>query len=60
MASGICITKIASLDVEFDVISIAASLSALFKHVESIDESTDETIRDKVLTFIRDKVPIVI
>ncbi|KMT04551.1 hypothetical protein BVRB_8g182130 [Beta vulgaris subsp. vulgaris] len=35
---------------------VKASLSALFKHVESIDESTDETIRDKVLTFIRDKV----
>ena len=34
----------------------AASLSALFKHVESIDETTDENIREKVLAFIRDKV----
>ncbi|KAH9618980.1 hypothetical protein KSS87_008228 [Heliosperma pusillum] len=35
---------------------VKASLTALFKHVESVDESTDENIRDKVLTFIRDKV----
>lgn len=41
---------------------VKASLTALFKHVESIDESQDENreqeenIREKVLTFIRDKV----
>ncbi|KAK9714600.1 hypothetical protein RND81_06G106300 [Saponaria officinalis] len=35
---------------------VKASLSALFKHVESIDESTEENIRDKVLTFVSDKV----
>lgn len=35
----------------------AASLTALFKHIGSVDEpSTDEFIREKVLTFIRDKV----
>jgi hypothetical protein len=34
-----------------------ASLTALFKHIGSVDEpSTDETIREKVLSFIRDKV----
>ncbi|OVA14487.1 Apoptosis inhibitory 5 [Macleaya cordata] len=34
-----------------------ASLTALFKHIESTDEPiTDETIREKVLNFIRDKV----
>lgn len=36
---------------------VKASLTALFKHVGSVDEpSTDEFIREKVLTFIRDKV----
>ncbi|XP_021726585.1 apoptosis inhibitor 5-like protein API5 [Chenopodium quinoa] len=35
---------------------VKASLSALFKHIESIEESTDENIREKVLAFIRDKV----
>lgn len=35
---------------------VKASLTALFKHVESIDEGTDENIRERVLTFIRDKV----
>ncbi|KAK9698000.1 hypothetical protein RND81_08G075900 [Saponaria officinalis] len=35
---------------------VKASLSALFKHVENVDDSTDENIRDKVLTFIKDKV----
>ncbi|KAL5730243.1 hypothetical protein ACHQM5_003088 [Ranunculus cassubicifolius] len=35
----------------------AASLSALFKHIESSDEPVaDETLREKVLSFIRDKV----
>lgn len=35
----------------------AASLTALFKHIASVDEpSTDEFIREKVLSFIRDKV----
>lgn len=35
----------------------AASLTALFKHIGSVDEpSTDEVIREKVLSFIRDKV----
>ncbi|XP_041025223.1 apoptosis inhibitor 5-like protein API5 [Juglans microcarpa x Juglans regia] len=36
---------------------VKASLTALFKHIGSVDEpSTDEVIREKVLTFIRDKV----
>ncbi|GMN43624.1 hypothetical protein TIFTF001_012829 [Ficus carica] len=36
---------------------VKASLTALFKHIGSVDEpSTDEFIREKVLTFIRDKV----
>ncbi|XP_038688939.1 apoptosis inhibitor 5-like protein API5 [Tripterygium wilfordii] len=36
---------------------VKASLSALFKHIGSVDEpSTDEFIREKVLSFIRDKV----
>lgn len=41
---------------------VKASLTALFKHIGSIDESQDETreqeenIREKVLAFIRDKV----
>ena len=35
----------------------AASLTALFKHIGSVDEpTTDEVIREKVLSFIRDKV----
>ncbi|KAF4388850.1 hypothetical protein F8388_019029 [Cannabis sativa] len=36
---------------------VKASLTALFKHIGSVDEpSTDEFIREKVLSFIRDKV----
>ncbi|KAJ8761434.1 hypothetical protein K2173_001565 [Erythroxylum novogranatense] len=36
---------------------VKASLTALFKHIGTADEpSTDEFIREKVLTFIRDKV----
>ncbi|XP_023003122.1 apoptosis inhibitor 5-like protein API5 [Cucurbita maxima] len=36
---------------------VKASLSALFKHIGSVDEpTTDEVIREKVLSFIRDKV----
>ncbi|KAJ4982351.1 hypothetical protein NE237_033188 [Protea cynaroides] len=36
---------------------VKASLTALFKHIESTDEpSTDESIREKVLNFVRDKV----
>ncbi|PON77903.1 Apoptosis inhibitory [Parasponia andersonii] len=36
---------------------VRASLTALFKHIGSVDEpSTDEFIREKVLSFIRDKV----
>ncbi|KAL5729990.1 Apoptosis inhibitor 5 [Ranunculus cassubicifolius] len=36
---------------------VKASLSALFKHIESSDEPVaDETLREKVLSFIRDKV----
>ncbi|XP_015874441.1 apoptosis inhibitor 5-like protein API5 [Ziziphus jujuba] len=36
---------------------VKASLTALFKHIASVDEpSTDEFIREKVLSFIRDKV----
>ncbi|EXB88545.1 hypothetical protein L484_008864 [Morus notabilis] len=35
---------------------VKASLTALFKHIGSVDEpSTDEFIREKVLSFIRDK-----
>jgi hypothetical protein len=35
----------------------AASLSALFKHIGTVEEpSTDELIREKVLSFVRDKV----
>ncbi|KAF9672416.1 hypothetical protein SADUNF_Sadunf11G0039400 [Salix dunnii] len=36
---------------------VKASLSALFKHIGTVEEpSTDELIRDKVLSFVRDKV----
>ncbi|TYK13183.1 apoptosis inhibitor 5 [Cucumis melo var. makuwa] len=36
---------------------VKASLSALFKHIGSVDEpTTDEVIREKVLSFIREKV----
>ncbi|GAV87907.1 API5 domain-containing protein [Cephalotus follicularis] len=36
---------------------VKASLTALFKHIASVDEpTTDEFIREKVLSFIRDKV----
>ncbi|KAH9611007.1 hypothetical protein KSS87_013238 [Heliosperma pusillum] len=35
---------------------VKASLTVLFKHIESTDESTEENIREKVLAFIRDKV----
>ncbi|XAR59209.1 hypothetical protein NMG60_11014916 [Bertholletia excelsa] len=36
---------------------VKASLTALFKHIESIDEpSTDENLRERTLFFIRDKV----
>ncbi|GLT68935.1 hypothetical protein SLA2020_411250 [Shorea laevis] len=36
---------------------VKASLTALFKHIGSVDEpSTDEIIREKVLSFIRDKI----
>ncbi|ONI10602.1 hypothetical protein PRUPE_4G056400 [Prunus persica] len=36
---------------------VKVSLTALFKHIGSVDEpSTDEFIREKVLTFIREKV----
>ncbi|KAL5576638.1 hypothetical protein UlMin_018337 [Ulmus minor] len=36
---------------------VKASLTALFKHIGCVDEpSTDEFIREKVLSFIRDKV----
>ncbi|XP_062095846.1 apoptosis inhibitor 5-like protein API5 [Humulus lupulus] len=36
---------------------VKASLTALFKHIGSVDEpSTDEFIREKVLSYIRDKV----
>ena len=35
----------------------AESLTALFKHIWNVeDPSQDDTIRDKVLCFIRDKV----
>ncbi|KAF5944930.1 hypothetical protein HYC85_019007 [Camellia sinensis] len=36
---------------------VKASLTALFKHIESVDEpSTDENLRERTLCFIRDKV----
>ncbi|KAK6149977.1 hypothetical protein DH2020_017502 [Rehmannia glutinosa] len=36
---------------------VQASLTALFKHVESVDEQiTDENLRERTLLFIRDKV----
>ncbi|XP_038883565.1 apoptosis inhibitor 5-like protein API5 [Benincasa hispida] len=36
---------------------VKASLTALFKHIGSVDEpTTDEVIREKVLSFIREKV----
>jgi hypothetical protein len=43
--------------VDLNLLVDAASLTALFKHIGSVDEpSTDEIIREKVLSFIRDKV----
>ncbi|KAM7525055.1 hypothetical protein LguiA_014957 [Lonicera macranthoides] len=36
---------------------VKASLTALFKHIESVDEPiTDENLRERTLIFIRDKV----
>ncbi|KAK4440014.1 Apoptosis inhibitor 5-like protein API5 [Sesamum alatum] len=36
---------------------VKASLTALFKHIESVDEQiTDENLRERTLLFIRDKV----
>lgn len=36
---------------------VKASLTALFKHIGSVEEpSTDDTIREKVINFVRDKV----
>ncbi|CAK9148210.1 unnamed protein product [Ilex paraguariensis] len=36
---------------------VEASLTALFKHIESVDEPiTDENLRERTLIFIRDKV----
>ncbi|XP_042030242.1 apoptosis inhibitor 5-like protein API5 [Salvia splendens] len=36
---------------------VRASLTALFKHIESVDEQlTDENLRERTLLFIRDKV----
>ncbi|XP_047308172.1 apoptosis inhibitor 5-like protein API5 [Impatiens glandulifera] len=36
---------------------VKASLTALFKHIESVDErGTDENLRERTLIFIRDKV----
>ncbi|CAI9087336.1 OLC1v1021386C1 [Oldenlandia corymbosa var. corymbosa] len=36
---------------------VKASLTALFKHIESVDEQiTDESLRERTLSFIRDKV----
>ncbi|CAL5409926.1 unnamed protein product [Camellia sinensis] len=38
-------------------VKVKASLTALFKHIESVDEpSTDENLRERTLCFIRDKV----
>ncbi|XP_076957061.1 apoptosis inhibitor 5-like protein API5 [Bidens hawaiensis] len=36
---------------------VKASLTALFKHIESVDEpATDDSLRERTLVFIRDKV----
>ncbi|KAK2966060.1 hypothetical protein RJ640_029992 [Escallonia rubra] len=36
---------------------VKASLTALFKHIESVEEPiTDESLRERTLTFIKDKV----
>ncbi|XP_051129063.1 apoptosis inhibitor 5-like protein API5 isoform X2 [Andrographis paniculata] len=36
---------------------VKASLTALFKHIESVDEQiTDENLRERTLLFVRDKV----
>ena len=34
----------------------AASLTALFKHIESVDEPIPDDNRERTLIFIRDKV----
>ncbi|KAF8391288.1 hypothetical protein HHK36_023590 [Tetracentron sinense] len=50
MYSAIC-------DMVYPVVPNTTSLTALFKHIESTDEpSADESIREKVLSFIKDKV----
>ncbi|KAK7832229.1 apoptosis inhibitor 5-like protein api5 [Quercus suber] len=42
---------------ELNFLVHVASLTGLFKHIGCVDEpSSDETIREKVLSFIRDKV----
>ncbi|KAA3478515.1 apoptosis inhibitor 5 [Gossypium australe] len=44
-------------DVKGNVAFLRKSLTALFKHIWNVEEpSQDDTIRDKVLCFIRDKV----
>lgn len=41
----------------YSIIVNAASLTALFKHIGSVEEpSTDDVIREKVINFVRDKV----
>jgi len=41
----------------YSLVVNAASLTALFKHIGSVEEpSTDDVIREKVINFVRDKV----
>lgn len=54
---NVSFTTFNSLLISWYVCAVAASLTALFKHIGSVDEpTTDEVIREKVLSFIRDKV----
>lgn len=43
---------------QFDFLSVpVASLTALFKHIETIDEQmSDDNLRERTLVFIKDKV----
>lgn len=39
------------------ILLFTASLTTLFKHVETVDEQlTDENLRERTLSFIKDKV----
>lgn len=52
------ITLLSSFIVEpYIFVHCLASLTALFKHIESVDEQlTDENLRERTLLFIKDKV----